>query len=77
MAENYRPRIVDGELGARLGSGGEGPIEEGVRNLLKLRDRVDPDRTGPPGALTVIVGIGHGYTRPDGVVLAPLTALGP
>ena len=64
-------------MGVEIKLGGEGPIEEGVRNLLKLRDRVDPDRTGPPGALTVIVGIGHGYTRPDGVVLTPLTALGP
>ena len=64
-------------MGVEIKLGGEGSIEEGVRNLLKLRDRVDPDRTGPPVALAVIVGVGHGYTRPDGVVLAPLTALGP
>ncbi len=56
---------------------GEAPVEEGVKNLLKLRDRVDPDKAGPPAALAVIVGVGHGYTRPDGVVLAPVTALGP
>ena len=64
-------------MGVEIKLGGEGPIEEGARNLLKLRDRVDPDRTGPPAALVVIVGIGPGYTRPNGVVLAPLTALGP
>ena len=64
-------------MGAEIKLGGERPIEEGARNLLKLRDRVDPDRTGPPAALVVIVGVGHGYTRPDGVVLAPLTAFGP
>ena len=64
-------------MGVEIKLGGEGPVEEGVRNLLKLRDRVDPDRSGPPAALAVIVGVGHGYTRPDGVVLAPLTALGP
>ena len=64
-------------MGVEIKLGGEKPIEEGARNLLKLRDRVDPDRTGPPIALVVIVGVGHGYTRPDGVVLAPLTALGP
>ena len=64
-------------IGVEVKLGGERPIEEGVRNLLRLRDRVDPDRTGPPAALVVIVGVGHGYTRPDGVVLAPLTALGP
>ena len=64
-------------MGVEIKLGGEGPVEEGVRNLLKLRDRVDPDRTGPPAALAVITGVGHGYTRPDGVVLAPITALGP
>ena len=64
-------------MGVEIELGGERPIEEGARNLLKLRDRVDPDRTGPPAALVVIVGVGHGHTRPDGVVLAPLTALGP
>ena len=64
-------------MGVEIKLGGERSIEEGVRNLLRLRDRVDPDRTGPPAALVVIVGVGHGYTRPDGVVLAPLTVLGP
>ena len=64
-------------MGVEIKLGGEGPVEEGVRNLLKLRDRVDPDRTGPPAALAVITGVGPGYTRPDGVMLVPLTALGP
>ena len=64
-------------MGVEIKLGGERSIEEGARNLLRLRDRVDPDRTGRPAALVVIVGVGHGYTRSDGVVLAPLTALGP
>ena len=64
-------------MGVEIKLGGEGPVEEGVRNLLKLRDRVDPERTGPPAALAVITGVGPGYTRPDGVALVPITALGP
>ena len=64
-------------MGVEIKLGGEGPIEEGARNLCKLRDRVDPDRSGPPAALAVITGVGPGYTRPDGVVLVPITALGP
>ncbi|MCY4453683.1 MAG: DUF4143 domain-containing protein [Immundisolibacterales bacterium] len=64
-------------MGIEIKLGGEGPIEEGASNLLKLGSRVDPDRTGPPAALVVITAVGHGYTRTDGVVLAPLTALGP
>jgi len=70
--------VADGRwMGVEIKLGGERSIEEGARNLLKLRDRVDLDRTGPPAALAVIVGVGHGYTRPDGVVLVPITALGP
>ena len=64
-------------MAAEIKLGGEGAIEEGAGNLLKLRERVNPDRTGPPASLAVITGIGHGYARPDGVVLVPLTALGP
>jgi len=64
-------------MGVEIKLGGEGPVEEGARNLLKLRDRVDPERAGPPAALAVIVGVGHGHTRPDGVALVPITALGP
>lgn len=64
-------------MAAEIKLGGEGAIEEGAGNLLKLRERVNPDRTGPPASLVVITGIGHGYARPDGVVLVPLTALGP
>ena len=36
-------------MGVEIKLGGERPIEEGARNLLKLRDRVDPDRTRPSG----------------------------
>ena len=64
-------------MGVEIKLGGEGPAEEGARNLLKLRDRVDADRTGPPAALAVIVGVGHGYTRHDGVALVPIATLGP
>ena len=52
-------------------------VEEGARNLLKLRERVDPDVMGPPWALGVIVAGGYGYERSDGVVVIPIGALGP
>ena len=64
-------------MGVEIKLGGEGPVEEGARNLLKLRDRVNPERSGAPAALAVIVGVGHGYTRPDGVVVVPISTLGP
>ncbi len=52
-------------------------VEEGARNLLRLAERVDPEAVGPPQALGVIVASGYGYTRPDGVGVIPIGALGP
>ena len=52
-------------------------VEEGARNLLRLAGRVDLEVVGPPRALGVIVASGYGYTRPDGVAVIPVGALGP
>ena len=52
-------------------------VEEGARNLLRLAERVDQRVAGPPMTLGVIVASGYGYTRPDGVGVIPIGALGP
>lgn len=52
-------------------------IDDAARSLLKFADRVDTDRLGEPSALAVIVHDGYGYTRPDGVAVIPIGALGP
>ena len=56
---------------------GEGRADEAADNLLRLAQKVDPDRMGPPAALGVIVSSGYGYTREDGVSVIPIGALGP
>ena len=56
---------------------GEGRVGTGAANLLRLAERVDPERMGKPTALGVIVSSGYGYTREDGVSLIPIGALGP
>ena len=69
---------VDGRWMAvevKLGAGD--PVDRAAAALLKLRDRIDTTRIGEPAALVVITGTGYGYTRPDGVAVAPVTALGP
>ena len=52
-------------------------IEAAAKSLLKLRDVVDARHIGSPANLVVITAVGYGYRRDDGVLVLPLTALGP
>ena len=54
-----------------------GTVDAAARSLLRVAEAVDPSRAGPLVALVVVTPTGYSYTRPDGVVVAPLTALGP
>jgi hypothetical protein len=56
---------------------GQGAVDAAAANLLRLADRVDPSRHGPPAALAVITGWGYAYRRPDGVDVIPIGALAP
>lgn len=56
---------------------GPGAADDGARSLLRLAERVDADRHGPPAALVVVTGWGYAYRRPDGVCVVPAGALGP
>lgn len=57
--------------------GGEAAITAAVRNLDRLRRRVDAKRTGSPSRLVVVTAGGHGYEHPDGATIVPIGALGP
>ena len=57
--------------------GGSDAIDAAARSLLRLSRKVSTERAGQLTALVVITAVGYGYTRPDGVRVAPLTALGP
>ena len=56
---------------------GPGAVDDGARSLLRLAERVDASRHGPPAALVVVTGWGYGYRRPDGVCVVPAGSLGP
>jgi predicted AAA+ superfamily ATPase len=56
---------------------GPGSVDEAARTLLRVADRIDSARHGPPAALAVITGWGYGYRRPDGVSVIPIGALAP
>ncbi len=64
-------------IAAEVKLGGERAIEAAVCSLLRLQERVNTDHIGQPARLLVVTATGYPYTRPDGVSVIPLTALGP
>ncbi len=68
----------DGEwMAMEIKLGGKKLIEQGLKSLLKLRDRVDADRMGRPSALVIITATGYGFNHPKGVRVVPISTLGP
>ena len=49
--------------------------EEAAKNLLAFAAKIDPEKTGPPAALTVITANGFACRRKDGVNVVPLSVL--
>jgi len=56
---------------------GAGMVERAAESLRRFAERVDTTRCGRPSVIGVIVGTGLGYTRPDGIAVIPIGALGP
>ena len=66
-----------GWAAAEVKLGGPDLVEQGVRSLRLLRERVDPAKVDEPRKLIVITAGGYGFEYPDGVAIVPITALGP
>ncbi len=64
-------------LGIEVKLGGGEAVDAAANSLLRLRDKVDARRVDQIAGLVVVTATGYGYTRPDGVRVAPVTALGP
>ncbi len=61
---------------AAIRLGGEAMIEEGVKTLGKLRDKLDTRRMKAPAFLMVMIGLGdYAYRRRDGVYVVPVGCL--
>lgn len=70
--------VPDGRwLAVEVELGGGGAIEAAAQSLQRLRDSVAADRAEQLAAMVVITALGFAYTRPDGIQVAPITALGP
>lgn len=56
--------------------GGNDLIDEGARNLLKLKNKLDTSKMKEPSFLMVLIGVGkYAYRREDGVLVVPIGCL--
>jgi phage-related protein len=44
--------------------------------LIKLNNIIDSDKSSNPSSLNIITGSGMSYTRPDGINVISIAALG-
>lgn len=65
----------NGKWGAVEVKLGENAIDNGARNLLKLKEKINIDAMNPPSFLSVITANGYAYQRPDGVHVIPIGCL--
>lgn len=56
---------------------GQQRVDEAARSLLSFARKVDSPRTPDPEALVVVTTGGFAYRREDGVLVVPITMLGP
>jgi predicted AAA+ superfamily ATPase len=66
---------ADGTWGAFEIKLGIGAADAAADNLLKFADKIDTGKVKAPAALTVLTANGFAHRRPDGVNVAPLSAL--
>lgn len=58
--------------------GGDGPIEDGAKTLLSLKEKIDTGRMKAPSFAMVITGATpYSYTRDDGVHVVPIACIRP
>lgn len=68
--------LSDGRWGAmEVELGSEKGIEEGARNLLRLRNKVNDRYRGKLSFMSIIVSTNLAYTRKDGIHVIPLACL--
>ena len=70
--------LPDGRwLAVEIKLGGSDAIETAAQSLRRVRDNVAEDRVAQLAGMVVVTALGFAYTRPDGVRVTPVTALGP
>ncbi|HJJ36084.1 MAG TPA: DUF4143 domain-containing protein [Methanocorpusculum sp.] len=58
--------------------GGDTLIEDAVKSLTSLKQKIDTDKMKEPAFMMVLTGVGSfAYLRPDGIYVVPIGCLGP
>jgi predicted AAA+ superfamily ATPase len=65
----------NGEWGAIEVKLGNKATDNGAKNLLKLKEKINIDAMNSPSFLAVITANGYAYQRPDGVYVIPIGCL--
>lgn len=67
--------LPGGDWGAVEVKMGGGHVEEGAKNLLKFKDKIDTDMMKPPSFLMILTAGQYAVKRPDGVIEVPIGCL--
>jgi predicted AAA+ superfamily ATPase len=67
--------LANGRWGAVEIKMGFSAVEEGIKNLFKLREKVDTDEMGEPAFMMVLTASEYAYRREDGVYVIPIGCL--
>ena len=69
--------LKNGRYGlAEIKLGGQKLIEEGVKNLQSLSNKIDTSKMPAPSFLMIIIGIGEfAYRREDSIFIVPIGCL--
>ncbi|MCL2607463.1 MAG: DUF4143 domain-containing protein [Methanomassiliicoccaceae archaeon] len=67
--------LADGRWGAAEIKMGADEIEKGVKNLIKLKEKVDMDKMGKPSFMMILTATEQAYRRKDGVYNVPIGCL--
>lgn len=65
----------NGQWGAVEVKLGNKAIDNGAKNLLKLKEKINIDAMNSPSFLAVVTASGYAYKRPDGVYVIPIGCL--
>jgi hypothetical protein len=77
LESDFVIQMKNGQWAAFEAKLGATQVDDAVKNLLKMRDKLVAGGAKEPSCLAIICGLTkYGYTTPEGVNVIPITCLG-